>query len=116
MKKHLFLLMAVVSIFAFTSCSSNSPTAVAKSFSENIAKGKYEEAKKFCTEPTGKLLDMATAMAGGAKVNPDFKFEAIREEIDEDTAKVFVKKGEGEDTIDLVKIDGVWKVNMSPQK
>lgn len=116
MKKQLFLLMAVVSMFVFTACSSGSPTSVAKNFTESIAKGKYEDAKKYCTEPTAKLLDMAMAFGGEAKVDPDFKFESIREEIDGETAKVFVKKGEGEEAIDLVKVDGAWKVSMSPQK
>lgn len=114
MRKQLFLLVAVFSVFLFTACSSGSPTSVAKNFTEAIAKGKYDEAKKYCTEPTGKLLDMAAALGGGAEIKPDFKFESIREEIDGETAKVFVKKGE--DAIDLVKIDGAWKVNMSPQK
>lgn len=116
MKKQMFLLMAVLSMFLFTACSP-SPTSVAKDFSEAIAKGKYDDAKKYCTEPTGKLLDMASAFGGGTEVKPDFKFESIREEIDGETAKVFVKKGEdGEEAIDLVKVDGDWKVNMSPKK
>lgn len=117
MKKHLFLLMAVFSVFLFTACSSGSPTSVAKNFSENMAKGKYEEAKKYCSEPTGKLLDMAGAFGGG-KVDPDFKFQPVGEEIDGDKATVTFKKNEegDEDTIDLIKVDGKWKVHIDMKK
>lgn len=119
MKKHLFMLLTVFSVFLFTACSSNTPSAVAEKFTTALAKGKIEEAKKYSTEPTAKLLDMVSSMAGNKMIQTDFKFTVVSEEINGDLATVTYTKGgeeNEEDTIDLVKIDGNWKVSMAPQK
>ncbi len=81
---------------------------------ENISKGKFEEAKKYATESTGKLIDLIAAMGTEQVTHPDFKFKATKEEIDGDQATIYYINADGdEDEIDLIKVDGKWKVNMS---
>ena len=69
MKKLLLLLFVSALLF---SCSSGPETA-AKNFLENVGKGEITEAKKYATESTGKMLDLASAF-GGLPVDPNFEF------------------------------------------
>lgn len=114
MKKLLFTLIAFTLLMC--SCSSG-PKSAAQNFTENLAKGKIDEAKKYATESTGKLLDMAASM-GGSKVNPDFKFEFVKDSVADNKAWVTFKDSskDSEQTLELVKIDGDWKVDMGMQK
>ncbi|NDV93793.1 DUF4878 domain-containing protein [Dysgonomonas sp. 521] len=115
MKKLLFILITVA---LMCSCSSG-PKGAAQSFSENLAKGKVDEAKKYATESTGKMLDFASSMGGGgSKVNPDFKFIFVKDSISDNRAWVTFKgaEDEKEQTLELVKIDGDWKVNVDMKK
>ncbi|WP_029906630.1 DUF4878 domain-containing protein [Prevotella sp. 10(H)] len=113
MKKLLFTLFAVA---LMCSCSSG-PQKAAQSFSENLSKGKVEEAKKYATEATGKLLDFASSM-GTSKVDPDFKFEFVKDSVVDNRAWVTFKdkNTDREQTLHLVKIDGDWKVNIESKK
>ncbi|MDU1890237.1 MAG: DUF4878 domain-containing protein [Dysgonomonas sp.] len=116
MKKLIFTLFAVLFIY---SCASG-PEKAARNFSENMAKGKVEEAKKYATEPTAKMLDLVSTLSsfGGNNINPDFKFELVKDSIEGNRAWVtFVDKStDDEQTLELVKIDGDWKVNMDKAK
>lgn len=115
MKKILFTLITFTLLMC--SCSSG-PKGAAQNFSENLAKGKIDEAKKYATESTGKLLDLAAGF-GGAKTNADFKFVFVKDSVVENKAWVTFKDGSKEDdqqTLELVKIDGDWKVDMGMQK
>jgi hypothetical protein len=114
MKKVLFILITVA---LMCSCSSG-PKGTAQQFSENLAKGKVDEAKKYATETTGKLLDFASSVGGGSKINPDFKFIFVKDSIADNRAWVTFKgsENEKEQTLELVKIDGDWKVNMDIKK
>lgn len=97
------------------SCSSGPESAV-KNFTENLAKGKIDQAKKYATEPTGKILDLASSF-GGLPVNPDFKFEMVKDSIIDNRAWVtFTNQDEEEKTMELVKIDGVWLVHLENKK
>lgn len=111
--KRIFAILLVSTLFF--SCSS-SPETVAKNFTENLAKGKVDEAKKYATESTGKMLDFASSL-GELPINPNFKFEMIENSIDNNRAKVTFINQEGEkETIELVKIDGKWLVHMESNK
>lgn len=114
MKKALFILLTVV---LMCSCSSG-PKNAAQNFSENLAKGKVDEAKKYATESTGKMLDFASSMGGGSKINPDFKFIFVKDSVADNRAWVTFKgaEEEREQTLELVKIDGDWKVNIDMKK
>ncbi|MDR0864373.1 MAG: DUF4878 domain-containing protein [Candidatus Symbiothrix sp.] len=115
MKKALFL---VITIALMCSCSSGGPKDTARKFSENLAKGKIDEAKKYATESTGKLLDLASGFGGGKTLDPNFKFEFVKDSIVENKAWVTYKGSadKGEQILELVKIDGDWKVNMDMKK
>jgi hypothetical protein len=109
----------IITVFALStllfSCSSG-PESAAKNFTENLAKGKVEEAKKYATESTGKLIDFASSF-GSLQVDPNFKFEMIKDSIVENKAWVTFKDQNGkEDTIELVKIDGKWLVHVESKK
>ena len=112
MKK--ILLTISISTLLF-SCSSG-PEKAAKNFTENLAKGKVIEAKKFATESTGKMLDLATSF-GGLPVDPNFKFEMSKDSIVENKAWVtFVNQKGKTESMELVKIDGDWLVHMQSKK
>lgn len=112
MKKTISFLAITALLF---SCSSG-PENVAKNFTENLAKGKVDEAKKYATESTGKMIDFASGF-GGLPVDPNFKFEAIKDSIIENKAWVTFTNQKGKkETIELVKIDGDWLVHMESKK
>lgn len=100
----------------FISCSSG-PEKAAKNFTENLAKGKVEEAKKYTTESTAKMLDFASSF-GGLPIEPDYKFNLIKDSIVGNRAWVtFANQKDGKkDRIELVKIDGDWLVHMESKK
>jgi len=110
--------ISVVLGFVFiVSCSGNSPKSVAESFLKAMNKMDFEEAKKYGTDDTGKMLDM---LSGFTKMMPDsakkeVKSEIIAEKIDGDKATVTYKDdGKSEEQVlNLVKIDNKWKVAMS---
>lgn len=109
-----FLTLTVLS-FILLSCSSG-PGDVAKKFSENFSHGKVEEAKKYATEPTGRLLDMANSF-GAITVDPDYRFKKVKDSVVGNRAWVtFIDPDGEEDVFELVKIDGKWLVQMEPQK
>lgn len=97
------------------SCSSG-PEKTAKNFTENLAKGKVEEAKKYATESTGKLIDFASGF-GGMPIDPNFKFEMIKDSVVNNKAWVtFINQKGKKETIEIVKIDGDWLVHMEAKK
>jgi hypothetical protein len=99
-------------------CSGNSPKSVAENFLKAMNKMDFEGAKKYGTEDTNKMLDM---LSGFAKMMPDsakkedVKVEITSEKVEGDKA-TYTYKEVGKDeqqTINLVKVDGKWKVAMS---
>lgn len=112
MKKSITILALSAILF---SCSSG-PEKTVKNFTENLSKGKVEEAKKYATEPSGKLLDFASGIKG-LPIDPNFKFEMIKDSIVENKAWVtFTNQGGKIETIEVVKIDGDWLVHMESKK
>ncbi len=97
------------------SCSSG-PESTAEKFTESLAKGKIEEAKKYGTESTKKMLDLASAF-GGLPIDPDFEFKVKKDSIVDNKAWITFTNQKGEeDVIELVKIDGKWLVHMEAKK
>jgi hypothetical protein len=111
--KTLFRCFSLALIFLLAACSP-SPQNTAKDFAENLARGKVSEAKKHATDQTGQLLDMASSM-GGITIEPDFKFILVEKSIEGNRAVVRYRNGKNGtvEKLDLVKIDGQWKVNVS---
>ena len=102
----------------FIACGGNdTPKSVAENFLKAMNKMDYETAKKYGTADTGKLLEM---ISGFAKMMPDSakqekNFEIKDEKVEGDKATVtYAESGEeGIQTLNLVKVDGKWKVAMS---
>ncbi len=126
MKKLLSIGMIVLIAFTF-SCgggSTSDPKAVAEDFVKALAVQDYETAKDLGTEETVQLLAMIEGMAA---MIPAEEVEADKEdikslkmgdvEIDGDNAVVYygTDKKTGE-KIDLVKVDGDWKVAMKKEE
>ena len=109
------LLIGVFATLFLTSCSAG-PESTAKNFTENLAKGKVDEAKKYAKETTGKLLDLASGF-GGMPVDPNFQFKAEKDSIVDNTAWVTFTNQKGKkEKLKLVKIDGKWLVHMDSKK
>lgn len=112
MKLRAFLLSL---LFIAVSCSSG-PEASAKKFTESLSQGKVDEAKKYATESTGKLLDFASSF-GGFPVEPNYKFEMKKDSVVDNKAWVtFINQKGKEEVLQLVKIDGKWLVHMESKK
>ncbi|MCL6217738.1 DUF4878 domain-containing protein [Zunongwangia pacifica] len=108
-------IITIIAVSALLLSCSSGPEKAAKNFTENMAKGKVEDAKKYATQSTGKLLDMAVSF-GGSQIEPDFKFEFVKDSIVDNRAWVtYMDNGEKKD-LELVKIDGKWLVNVESKK
>ncbi len=107
-------IIAVITISTLLFSCSSGPENAAKNFTENLAKGKVDEAKKYATESTGKMIDFASQF-GGFTVDPNFEFEMIKDSIVENRAWVTFTNQKGKKktaTVEVVKIDGDWLVHM----
>lgn len=116
MKKFPVPLFFLLPFLLLASCADN-PRSTAKKFTESLAAGKITEAKQYATEPTGKMLDFAASL-GTLPVNRDFRFTFVRESVKDNTAQVVYKEkpDDQEQTLEMVKIDGKWKVDMQTRK
>ena len=122
MKKCLSMLgMAALAVLCFTGCSKG-PDDVAIKFNEALAEMNIEKACKYANEDTQKLLKMFETMADAEaketakKEGEGASFKAVETKIDGDKATVKIEctkdgKTETKD-VDLVKVDGEWKVAM----
>ncbi len=123
--KKVMMLVAFVSFTALTSCSGDNPEAVAEKFLNHVNKAEFEEAKKYCDKKTGELIGMMASMAGGKTEemkNKDIKTEIISSEIKDEKASVKYKivgkdapADSKEQSIDLIKEDGKWKVTIDKE-
>ncbi|MCQ2230242.1 MAG: DUF4878 domain-containing protein [Paludibacteraceae bacterium] len=113
MKK--FFAFAILALF-MVSC--NTPSKVAEKFSVAIAHGKVDEAKKYCTENTAKILDFSSSLGGMSKIDPNYKIHILRDSVVDNIAYVFYTENDSprEHKMTLYKIDGEWKVNMDQKK
>lgn len=120
MKKLIKMATAVASIGAmlcFAGCGAKGPDAVALDFMQKLSSGQAspEYLSKNCTEDTVKLFstigaDLAEEIRGAA-------FKVTSTEIKGDKAVVSIEQMHGDkktvSKIDLVKVDGVWRVDIS---
>src|SRR5262245_2831317 len=117
MKSRLRFFFLFVFSLLISCMGSDKPKSVAEQFLQVMNKFDFETAKKYGTEDTGKLLDM---MSGFSKMMSDSarkeeKYEMLNESIDGDRATVSYRVEGREETekLDLVKVNGKWKVAMS---
>jgi hypothetical protein len=109
---------AAILIF-LVACSQNSPKSVAEHFLKAYHKQDFKEAAKYGTEDTGKMLDMLKSfidmMPDSMKNARDLKTEITSEKVEGNKA-VYTYKEEGKDgeqVLNLVKVNDKWKVSMS---
>ncbi len=122
-----FLILGFLSFTFFASCSSdNDPEAVAEKFLNHVNKGEFKEAKEYCDEQTASLIGMMESMAGDKTKelkDQNIKTEIISSEVKDDKATVKYKSTGGkagattgaEQTLNLVKVDGKWKVTIDKE-
>ena len=122
MKKLMSIGLVFLFAFMIASCggSSDNPQDVAKEFMTALADKNYDKAKDLGTENTVMMIGMIESMASMA---PEGEEEEMGElvwgetEVDGDNATCFYKE-EGKDAqqqVDLVKVDGDWKVDMKKE-
>jgi hypothetical protein len=117
-------LLAIVLVFSMTGCSSSSPSSVVKNFYKYTINEEYEKAASLFSQSAIDQFGIAKIemiiqqqneilMSMGGIQN----FEVVDETIIEDNAMVQVKitfaDGQEEtDTVNLVKEDGKWKIDL----
>lgn len=111
MNRFKFWLFLVPLGFLLTGCSAG-PEDTAEDFLAAIASGEISEAKELATESTGELLELAAGF-GALDVDPDFEFVLVEKVVDGNRATITYTNGpDGKiETVDLVKLDGKWKVH-----
>lgn len=111
MKKLIQILVAVLAVVTLVSCGKKGPEPVAEKFLEHMNKREFAEAKKLGTEATGQMLDFLASFPAEEPVEPivvtDMKCEVV-----EDKATCTYKANDKEENINLVKVEGAWKVDM----
>lgn len=119
MKNLVKLSLVVLAVLALASCGnkSNTPEAVAEKFLNHLNAQEYAEAKELGTEATGEYLDM---MASLSEMAPDEEVEAaeitdLKCEEKESTATCTYKSDGEENTINLVKEEDKWLVDMKKE-
>jgi hypothetical protein len=119
MKKLFSLVIVAIVMVAISACGGkkNTPEAVAEKFLGHLNKKEYAEAKKLGTENTKQMLDMMESFAGMDKKAEvkDVKIENLKCETTEDKAKCTYTAEAKEETIELVKQDGNWLVDMKKE-
>jgi len=115
------LSLALLSVLFFSCGNKSNPKDVASSFLNALAKMDYETAKKYGTPETGKMLDMLSSFSGMMPDSVKAKAKETKVEIknvkeDGDNCEVTYAnsdKPNDDQTLNLVKKDGKWLVNMS---
>ena len=109
-----FLVLMTLSLATiFTSCGgqkneATGPKQVAQSFLDKMATGDFEGAKEFATDASRQNLDMMASMGDdgmGECTVTDVKVDG-----DNATATYSMKNSDKSMSMDMVKVDGNWKV------
>jgi len=121
MKKLMSIGFVLLFSFFMVSCggSSDNPQDVAKAFMEALADQDYDKAKDLGTENTVMMIGMIEGMAGMAEGEEAEAGELTwgDTEIDGDSAVCYYSEEgkEGQQQVDLIKVDGDWKVDMKKE-
>lgn len=113
----LFSQTGILIFFALTllSCQPNKgPEEAANKFLTHIEKGEFEEASQYATKETGQILTMAASFME-EEAQEQMPHEDLVCVTEEDQAKCSYKVGDETETIDLVKVDGEWKVHLTKE-
>jgi len=117
------LVVLLVALTVSSCGNSNDPKAVAKDFLLALASQDFEKAKELGTERTSGMITLIESMAKMAKENgqkldetklPEVEIGEC--EIDGDKAVCYYTSEGKEEKINLVKVEGKWKVDMSKEQ
>lgn len=104
-------------------CSKENPKYVAQKFLSASARMEYDEAKKYATPATAKLLDMLSAASDltpdSVKQRMEASFEIVKEYKRNDTLSIVLyhmKNSDTDQTLNVVKREGKWLVNVSKEE
>ncbi len=110
-------LTILVFSYFLIACSSTSPGDTAEKFMTHLANHEFTDAKQYASPSTGELVEMmgkmGAAMGGKMEKEKDFNFILEEEKIDGDKAAVKFRKSKDSNiqTVNLIKVDGDWKVH-----
>lgn len=115
--RNLIILLVLTGLF---SCNvGNSPKKTAKNFLDAFNEKKFDEARKYSTPETIKLIDLMenlTKMTESTDSIVAGKIEITSERIEGDSAFVsFREEGGTEEVLKLMKVDGDWLVHITKQ-
>jgi predicted negative regulator of RcsB-dependent stress response len=112
--KRVIMLAGIVCVVFIASCGSNdSPSSVARKFYAAVEKNDAKAMGQVATPETVQMMAMFGEKASGM-VTAMGKIKKTTEEINGDTAVVTLTFENGETSdLDLIKIDGKWKVVVS---
>ncbi|HLG35334.1 MAG TPA: DUF4878 domain-containing protein [Bacteroidia bacterium] len=121
MNRKYFLLYFLTLFIA--GCSKDNPKDVAHKFLSASARMEYDEAKKYATPATAKLLEMLSAASDltpdSVKKRMEASFEIVKEYKRNDTLAIVLyhmKNSDTDQTLNVVKRDGKWLVNVSKEE
>ncbi len=109
------LLLAVTTVFYACGGGKNDPKAVAQDFLDALQKQDYAAAKKLATPESEEMLSTLESLSdmGGdaAKTEPKkVEISDVKEDGDNATVTYSVEGEEGDQSLELTKVDGEWKV------
>lgn len=118
MKKIIQLVVIMLTTTLFlTSCNNSSdPEAVAKNYIKALNNNDFKKAAEYCDEKTAELLKTLEPLAKMAGKEGKSDYEFVKSVIKTDKATIYFKdKKKGEMKVDLIKVDGKWKVSMGKE-
>ena len=119
--KNNFRKFFIAVILFLASCSKGySPKSVAANFFNAFSQKKFDDAKKYCTPETVKLVEVAESLSKMSSVKTGFtgkQYEVLSQEIHGENAKVkFKEKGTDEiQEITLINTGTEWLVSVSKE-
>jgi ketosteroid isomerase-like protein len=112
--KRMMMLAGIICVVFIAACGgSESPSSVAKKFYAAVEKGDSKAIEQLATPETAQLLALFGEKAKGT-LGEYGEIKSTTEKIDGDTAVVTLNFANGDsDDLNLVKVDGKWKVAIS---
>jgi len=101
----------------FVKCGGNDPEAVAEEFLTHLSNQEWSEAQKLMTTETAPMMTMIQGMAemSGENLELPSDFKIVGCEVDGETAVCTYTAEGGNETLNLKKEDGEWKVAITKQ-
>ena len=120
----MILVMTALLASSFVACNlppANEPKAIAEAFLNDLKNTEFKKASEYGTDAAKQLLLLMETLKVNAPKEELDKTKALaltitKVETNGDTAKVEYRLGEeAPQTLDLVKVDGKWKVDFKKQ-